>query len=284
MPSIINASSSGSGGLISTADASGVLQLQSNGTVALTVDASQNVVVGSGSATGTGQLQVIRAANDGSTRFLVANTNAGSSAVSYMLFGNDAYNAGYAGIRATSSTNTTAEFGGAGNGLNIFNNVSSLTLGTGGTTRMTITQSGVTGIQFAPTQVASADANTLDDYEEGTWTPNATSSTGSLTSFTSAGNYTKVGRTVYIIGRVVITSVGSAGGQMNISGLPFATLNTTSRPSVPLAREDAVTGVIYGGYVNSGDTTLTLTSLTFGSLVWSNGYVYTFCFTYQASS
>ena len=40
MPSIINASSSGSGGIVQTADASGVLQLQSNGTTALTVSGS----------------------------------------------------------------------------------------------------------------------------------------------------------------------------------------------------------------------------------------------------
>jgi hypothetical protein len=40
MASIINASSTGSGGIVQTADASGVLQLQSNGTVALTVSGS----------------------------------------------------------------------------------------------------------------------------------------------------------------------------------------------------------------------------------------------------
>jgi hypothetical protein len=40
MASIINASSTGSGGIVQTADASGVLQLQSNGTTALTVSGS----------------------------------------------------------------------------------------------------------------------------------------------------------------------------------------------------------------------------------------------------
>jgi hypothetical protein len=43
MASTLNASSSGAGGLITTADASGVLQLQTAGTTAVTVDASQNV-------------------------------------------------------------------------------------------------------------------------------------------------------------------------------------------------------------------------------------------------
>lgn len=40
MPSIINASSTGSGGIVQTADASGVLQLASNGTVALSLSGS----------------------------------------------------------------------------------------------------------------------------------------------------------------------------------------------------------------------------------------------------
>lgn len=51
MASIINASTSGAGGLISTADASGVLQLQTAGTTAVTVDASQNVGIGTASPT-----------------------------------------------------------------------------------------------------------------------------------------------------------------------------------------------------------------------------------------
>lgn len=49
MASIINASTSGAGGLISTADASGVLQLQTAGTTAVTIDASGNVGVGTSS-------------------------------------------------------------------------------------------------------------------------------------------------------------------------------------------------------------------------------------------
>lgn len=46
MASIINASTSGAGGVITTADASGVLQIQTAGTAAVTVDASQSVGVG----------------------------------------------------------------------------------------------------------------------------------------------------------------------------------------------------------------------------------------------
>ena len=46
MASIINASTAGVGGLISTADNSGVLHLQTGGINAITIDASQNVGIG----------------------------------------------------------------------------------------------------------------------------------------------------------------------------------------------------------------------------------------------
>jgi hypothetical protein len=50
MPSTINASNSGSGGLISTGDASGVLQLQTASTAALTIDANQRTAFVAGTA------------------------------------------------------------------------------------------------------------------------------------------------------------------------------------------------------------------------------------------
>jgi hypothetical protein len=70
MPSIINASSTGSGGIVQTADASGVLQLQSNGTVALNIDTSANVIIG---------------ATSGSNKLVVSQTKATTSAETYNL-------------------------------------------------------------------------------------------------------------------------------------------------------------------------------------------------------
>lgn len=49
MASTINATTASGGGVITTADASGVLQLQTGGTTAVTVDASQNVGIGTAS-------------------------------------------------------------------------------------------------------------------------------------------------------------------------------------------------------------------------------------------
>ena len=55
-------------------------------------------------------------------------------------------------------------------------------------------------IQFPATQSPSADANTLDDYEEGTWTPTITFATPgnlSVAYTTQSGSYTKIGRMVF---------------------------------------------------------------------------------------
>jgi hypothetical protein len=52
------------------------------------------------------------------------------------------------------------------------------------------------GITFPATQSASSDANTLDDYEEGTWTPSQQNFSVSGTT-TITGTYTKIGRVVY---------------------------------------------------------------------------------------
>jgi hypothetical protein len=85
----------------------------------------------------------------------------------------------------------------------------------------TIPQTG-TGITFPATQSASSDANTLDDYEEGTWTPNEGAGLVVVGAFSSSGVYTKVGRLVTVRGTVQgATSVASTGGGIICSNLPF---------------------------------------------------------------
>lgn len=74
-------------------------------------------------------------------------------------------------------------------------------------------------IKFPGTQNASADANTQDDYEEGTWTPFDNSGEG-LTFSTAVGKYTKIGREVCARWRADYPS--AAGGNNLIGGLPFS--------------------------------------------------------------
>jgi hypothetical protein len=81
-------------------------------------------------------------------------------------------------------------------------------------------------IKFPATQVPSADVNTLDDYEEGTFTPNITfggGSTGiSYDASNHTGRYTKIGRMVYFEATVVLTAKGSSTGAAQVTGLPFS--------------------------------------------------------------
>lgn len=78
-------------------------------------------------------------------------------------------------------------------------------------------------IKFPATQVASADANTLDDYEEGDITFGLTFGGGSsgITYARNTGKYTKVGRQVTITGAIELTSKGTSTGNAILTGLPF---------------------------------------------------------------
>jgi hypothetical protein len=73
------------------------------------------------------------------------------------------------------------------------------------------------GITFPASMSDSTNANTLDDYEEGTWTP---SLGGSTTYYTQSGKYTKIGNLVQIDCELYVNVIGS-GSTSLISGLPF---------------------------------------------------------------
>lgn len=83
-------------------------------------------------------------------------------------------------------------------------------------------------IPFPATQNPSANVNTLDDYEEGTWTPIITGSTSASgqTYTTQAGTYTKIGNQVTISCKVQLSAVGTITGTVGIGGLPFPPANT----------------------------------------------------------
>ena len=107
--------------------------------------------------------------------------------------------------------------------------ISATTIGVGGATPST---SGA-GITFPATQSASTDANTLDDYEEGSWTPVFGSESGSFGAITYAiqvGRYTKVGNMVTAWARVNAdpTTIGTASGTFSITGFPFASNSVTA--------------------------------------------------------
>lgn len=81
-------------------------------------------------------------------------------------------------------------------------------------------------IRFPATQNASSNANTLDDYEEGTFTPTITFTVpGDLNVIysTQVGDYTKCGNVINVSG-VVVTSTftyTTASSNTLVSGMPF---------------------------------------------------------------
>ena len=99
------------------------------------------------------------------------------------------------------------------------------TIGVGGATPST---SGA-GITFPADQTilgASTNANTLDDYEEGTWTPTFIGMT-SITYTQRYGNYVKIGKQVTAYMRLLISGSGS-NVSCGISGLPFTSASAAN--------------------------------------------------------
>ena len=74
---------------------------------------------------------------------------------------------------------------------------------------------------------AIAAANTLDDYEEGIWTPTLSGSvvSGDHTYTTQAGTYEKIGRQVNFRCRLILTTKGTISGNITLKGLPFTSSN-----------------------------------------------------------
>jgi hypothetical protein len=106
------------------------------------------------------------------------------------------------------------------------------TLNTIGVGNATPSTSGA-GITFPATQSASTDANTLDDYEEGTWTPAVTFATpGDLSVAYSyqIGQYQKVGGwvTISFSLRLSTFTFTTASGSLLVSGLPFTSYTETN--------------------------------------------------------
>jgi hypothetical protein len=102
-------------------------------------------------------------------------------------------------------------------------------IGVGNTTPTT---SG-TGITFPASQNASTNANTLDDYEEGTFTPTVFGATtaGTTTYTAQNGFYTKIGRQVTVVIRVQYSALTGTGLYV-IGSLPFTSTTSANCESV----------------------------------------------------
>jgi hypothetical protein len=159
------------------------------------------------------------------------------------------------------------------------NTFSSGNIGIGGTTPTT---SG-TGITFPATQSASSNANTLDDYEEGTWTPTiiAGGGSGSPTYSTNIGIYTKTGNVVVATAFIAFTKNTLSGGVLQSGGLPFTAKaggyypesacyitagSLITNPICQIGTNSTVLDVLKSDVVTGGVTSVTIADLGAGSL------------------
>ena len=143
------------------------------------------------------------------------------------------------------------------------------------------------GIDFSATSsgTGTMTSELLADYEEGTWTPTATTSIGTITAFTAEATYVKVGSVVTVRAAVKITTPGTASGVLIITGYPFTSYNYTdnSRASTFLVREDALTGIAYQGFISDNSTGGEIATMTNGSVVWTANSTYIFQATYHTA-
>lgn len=243
--------------------ASNQLGLATNGTLALFVDGSQQVGIGATPVT-WGQSKVIQIGAAGAFSSQTSSKTAEMTANGYLNSGWKYLTSGdkatlyyqYAGAHTFNATTATGSAGNAitwdaGTVLNPYG------IGVGGA----IPSSGI-GIAFPATQSASSNANTLDDYEEGTWTPIINSQTQG-----TAGVYVKVGKLVML---AIDITVSYTGGSTYVwTGIPFSIQSGSQYGNVaPYSSVGTIAPLITGGStINFYDGTTTPKNIASGQRV-----------------
>lgn len=117
-------------------------------------------------------------------------------------------------------------------------------------------------VSFPATQVPSAGANDLDDYEEGTFTPTLRFGGASvgITYSVQSGTYTKTGRVVVAQVKITLTAKGSSTGIAQIAPLPFTAQAQDFHGSVSFY--SAMSGLSNNvlPYVSASSAVITLTT------------------------
>lgn len=138
-------------------------------------------------------------------------------------------------------------------------------------------------IPFPATQNPSANVNTLDDYEEGTWTPTIG---GTTTYTTQTGVYLKVGSWVQVSCILVVNAIGAPASTSIVTGLPFsvstATGFTVGFVSASVTNVASITGLSSGSQVQLYSMTAAAAAHTANAIFGAGATVY-FQGTYQTS-
>jgi hypothetical protein len=235
-------------------------QLQVGGSTAVSADSK--IIFGKSTASSQGYLPVIQQSSTGG-------------------LSNDLV------LAATSGDGAIRMYTGASSGSGIFGT-------TNNAERLRIDSSGRAiiggGITLGNGQTYSA-ANTLDDYEEGTWTPDVAG--GGVTWLYQSGVYTKVGRLVTVTFWLQAGSTDSTTGTVSIVGLPFTTnsvgRNTVAIRAYNLANFSGNDGIV--GWTSGTSTSVSINAtqggLTSGTQInrniWTNGAEIHFSLTYMTA-
>lgn len=129
------------------------------------------------------------------------------------------------------------------------------------------------GLTFPATQSACANANTLDDYEEGTWTATVTfgGANVGMTYATRTAHYVKVGSTCFFQLYLRLSAKGSSTGVAVVGGLPFTSDGSSAYSAVAVSIYDPIAGTAIASTtatVGSSSTNISLYSTTGGTLLY----------------
>jgi hypothetical protein len=233
------------------------LVFQTGGTTTrMAIDSSGNVGIGVTPSAWNSAYKVLDVSNwgaivgefttQGSTT-VATNCYANSTGYNNWTFKNNAWATRYKQNDGIHSWLTSTASGTAGNAVT-FNAL--MTLNTNGALALfggSTSANGV-GITFPATQSASTNANTLDDYEEGTWTPALVGFTTSGT-LTLTGSYIKIGRLVTLTWRLQSTVSITSAVSSTLTGIPFPTTTPGTGTSGISGAGDAGMNQLVNDYV-----------------------------------
>jgi hypothetical protein len=114
-------------------------------------------------------------------------------------------------------------------------------------------------------------ANTLDSYEEGTFTATLTASTSApTTAVTTTAYYTKTGNVVNVFIRFSNKDTSGASGDMSITGLPFTSRGVAeNQAAVPMMHKLTISDKYVTGYISGGATSINFIN-NVSNAVWSS--------------
>lgn len=167
-----------------------------------------------------------------------------------------------------------------------------------GTERTRIHSDGVlsvpAGVALGVAASSNASSNTLDDYEEGTWTPAFTGTGGASGQSYSdqSGHYTKIGNKCFCSCNLQLSTKGTISGFVKISGMPFTVASGTAAANAGATtyahKWDLDTGHVLEVWIYNTDTIYLMqteyagdapTQLTTGHMQNTTGVKVTFSYT-----